>query len=129
MDNETVLKCPHCPYTEVKSRRDNYNRHIKEKHLKILSECQLCGKKMTSNSLVRHKKKPCRRLAKESNKIVHSNDSADVIDSTTYQIQAEIKVDILSNGSTKISPSEIKLNGITLVLMPTIDTGAKGRLF
>lgn len=68
-------------------------------------------------------------VAKESNKIVHSNDSADVIDSTTYQIQAEIKVDILSNGSTKISPSEIKLNGITLVLMPTIDTGAKGRLF
>lgn len=119
MESDEVFKCTLCSYKD--SRRDNFNRHKREKHLKILSQCNLCGKKMTATSISRHRKKACMngvRPIVASTSSFDTNDSTYVVNSVEHQIQTVVKVDTLSNGRTVISSEEIQLNGITYVLVP-----------
>lgn len=65
MDN--YLFCQFCDYKSPKERKDNFDRHVNQVHLKVLKQCDLCGKQMCSTSLSRHKKSAC--LSKKANHV------------------------------------------------------------
>lgn len=51
--------CELCDFKTPKQRKDNFQRHLNQVHLKILSKCDKCGKEMRTTSLSRHRKTAC----------------------------------------------------------------------
>lgn len=109
-------------------RKDNLIRHFNETHLKILPQCNWCNKKMTTASLSRHKKYCISRPA-ESNQFNSLNNNKDeslmahLVSSISHKIEANVRVDTYSDGRMEIVSDEIKLNGVSFVMVQKSDDG------
>lgn len=101
-------------------RKDNLIRHFNETHLKILPQCNWCDKKMTSTSLSRHKRYCHSRPAEseQSNSLDNNKDeSPHLVSSISHKIEANVRVDTFSDGRMEIVSNEIKLNGMSFILV------------
>lgn len=122
-----TVKCKKCDYV---GRKDNTDRHFKEKHLKMLPACKWCRKKMSAVSLSRHKYVCPLRLidnninnknigipATQSTANKNIGSPVHLIGSETYKIETIVRLDTYSDGSTVVVSDEIKVDNINLVLL------------
>lgn len=124
---EGVYKCKVCTIKVFENNRpDNCQRHVNEKHLKKLKECE-CGRKMTASSLSRHRKKHCTKRNKGIAQAPPTfpetppespTDRANGIHE--YLVNIKVKFETKPDGTKTVSHDEISIGGFQFGLTPIV---------